>query len=134
MNFMVMERRFGSDERIRVLAFSRHGQLILAGSISPEASSTFDLSSGTIRRRSWEGKHASGCIPTEREGGRREGKIDWQGGPVKFVGIIQATGILCIRARDFADHLPWVLGNYETSLLSQLNAASRWNYYFGQAD
>lgn len=81
---MVMERRFGSDERIRVLAFSRHGQLILAGSISPEASSTFDLSSGTIRRRSWEGKHASGCIPTEgrEEGGqdrlaRRAGEICW---------------------------------------------------------
>lgn len=74
MNFMVMERRFGSDERIRVLAFSRHGQLILAGSISPEASSTFDLSSGTIRRRSWEGKHASGCIPTEGEEGRREAR------------------------------------------------------------
>lgn len=85
---MVMdrERRFGSDERIRVLAFSRHGQLILAGSISPEASSTFDLSSGTIRRRSWEGKHASGCIPTEGEGreeggqdrlARRAGEICW---------------------------------------------------------
>lgn len=29
-----------------------------------------------------------------------EGKIDWQGGPVKFVGIIQATGVpLCKGTR-----------------------------------
>lgn len=70
-----------------LLAFSRHGQLILAGSISLEASSTFDLSSGTIRRRSCEGSTRAVAFLRKK----REGKIDWQGGPVKFVGIIQAT-------------------------------------------
>lgn len=94
MNFMVMdrERRFGSDERIRVLAFSRHGQLILACSISPEASSTFDLSSGTIRRRSSTGGRGSTRAVAflrkgrggreEEDGGqdrlaRRAGEICW---------------------------------------------------------
>lgn len=126
-NFMVMdrERRFGSDERIRSSAFSRHGQLILAGSISPEASSIYRPAQYVVvvAREARERLHSRGG--GQDRSARRAGEICWHNSSY--------LGSCWYKSTRFRGSSALVHGNYETSLLSQLNAASRWNYYFGQA-